>query len=75
MTVADLIKELNTMPPDAMVVVRGYEDGVNEADSTVECKIKPFTQGSDWFYGSFEISQNDGKKAVIIRSTRDDIRD
>jgi len=75
MTVADLVAKLNTMPHDAMVVVRGYEDGVNEVDRITNCKISSFSIGRDWFYGSFEISQGDGQEAVFISSTRDDIRD
>jgi len=71
MTVADLVAKLNTIPHDTIVVVRGYEDGVNEADRIMECRIAPFSQGSDWFYGSFEISQGDGREAVFISSTRD----
>jgi len=71
MTVNDLIKKLSELPHDAMVVVRGYEDGVNEVNSIVECNVKPFSQGNDWFYGSLEISKNDGERAVFINSTRD----
>jgi hypothetical protein len=39
MTVSELIAKLQTMPQDAMVVVRGYEAGVNEANNVKECDI------------------------------------
>ena len=39
MTVAKLIEKLKEMPKDAMVVIRGYEGGVDEADSIKECSI------------------------------------
>jgi hypothetical protein len=35
MTVLELIEQLNTMPPEAIIVLQGYEDGVNEADALV----------------------------------------
>ena len=57
------------------VVVRGYEDGVNEVDCIAECKIKPFGRGNKWYYGFYEKPQDGGKCAVFISSSRDDIRE
>jgi hypothetical protein len=74
MTVSELIERLKTMSPDAMVVVRGYEDGVNEADHVAECNITPFFDNA-WYYGLYEVSPNDGENAVFISSSRDNIKD
>jgi len=71
MTVADLRAKLKNMPSKAIIVVRGYEEGVNEADCIAECNIKPFSQGKQWYYGTFELSQGDGEKAIFISSARD----
>jgi muramoyltetrapeptide carboxypeptidase LdcA involved in peptidoglycan recycling len=50
MTVSELIATLQTMPQDAMVVVRGYEDGLDEANTVKECDI--LTDFHDkWYYG------------------------
>jgi len=75
MIVYELIEQLKSMPPNAIVVVRGYEDGVNEADRIAECNIEPFSYGKHWYYGSYEIAQRNGKKAVFISSARDDTKD
>jgi len=74
MMVSELIEKLKAMPSDAIVVVRGYEDGVNEADSVIECNIKPNELGNEWYYGLYEISPDNGEKAVFINSTRDGMR-
>ena len=54
MTVAELIEKLKEMPRDAMVVIRGYEGGVDEADSIKECSVlTDFYEES--YYGAHEI--------------------
>ena len=74
MTVSELIVQLKTMPHDSMVVVRGYEGGVNEVDRVTECNIEPFSIGAEWYYGLFErTSSANGQKAVYLNSTRDSI--
>ena len=90
MNVSELIALLQAMPPDAAVIVRGYEDGVNKADRVRECRIKPFRigipadkfnklyKGDDgdlaWYYGRNKISGDGGDKAVYISSSRDGYR-
>jgi hypothetical protein len=39
MTVAELIAVLQTLPPDARVVVQGYESGFNDATGAVMQRI------------------------------------
>jgi len=54
MTVVELIEKLNQMPQDAMVVVRGYEDGVDEVDSIKECDVLT-DYYEESYYGAHEI--------------------
>jgi len=82
MKVAELIAQLRDMPQEAIVVVRGYEDGVNEADNVTQLNIKPFDKLFyddngilPWWYGSFESTYEGGDNAVYISSTRDGMRD
>lgn len=58
MNVRELIEILKTLDPDAMVVRRGYEGGVNEAKSAEEVKIK-LNVYDDWYYGKHEIIDDD----------------
>jgi hypothetical protein len=44
MKVFELIEQLKSMPQDAEVIVRGYEDGVNKADLLLPCDIVPFKE-------------------------------
>jgi hypothetical protein len=84
MTVSELIAQLKTMPQEAKVIVRGYEDGVNEADQIMECRVVPWTLGAfekkwgmkeiPYYYGLYEFAREGGEEAVFIRSTRDDER-
>jgi hypothetical protein len=70
------------MPQEAKVIVCGYEDGVNEADQIMECRIVPWTLGVlekkcgmekiPYYYGLYEFAREGGEEAVFIRSTRDD---
>ena len=81
MTVAQLIKKLKTLPHDAIVIVRGYEEGVNEADSVTECYIDCFDEQFydeigklPYYYGTYKIAKGSGKKAVYIHSIRDNLK-
>ena len=70
------------LPQDAIVVVRGYEDGMNEADLITVLDIAPFDerfhdQNGDlpYYYGRYERTQEGGTEAVYISSTRDERQD
>ena len=52
MTVFDLIRHLQELPPKTKVVVRGYEDGYNNILQLKQIKIKPKTNG--WWNGEYE---------------------
>jgi hypothetical protein len=69
MTVKQLIEELQQYNPETMVVVNGYEGGVNACSSCKERFIKTGVN-SEWYYGNHEIA-NDGEdfdcNAVLIQ--------
>lgn len=67
MTVGELIKRLQEYDPETMVVVNGYEGGVNACSSCKEESIK-LGANSEWYYGNHEIVRN-GEfdcKAILI---------
>ena len=53
MTVQELIDALSKLPPDHMVVVNGYEGGVNEISDVVQCKLD-LNVNTKWYYGKHE---------------------
>ena len=71
MTVAELIGKLQTMPQDALVVVRGYENGVDKALDVLECGVVKKDDSEDWD-GAYSISDSEGIKAVYIKSDCDE---
>ena len=54
MTVAELIKSLKNLPPDRMVVIRGFEGGVEEVTELEEARIA-LDVNDEWSYGSHEL--------------------
>ena len=69
MKVKQLIEELQKHDPEMIVVVRGYEDGVNEASTSTKTKIK-LNVFSEWYYGKHEVTYSDADpfdcKAIYI---------
>ncbi len=66
MTVAELIIRLNQAPPNAKVIVRGYENGYNDI---LELRSLFVTQNQDakWYDGEYEKSEaTDGIEAIEI---------
>lgn len=73
MKVKDLIAQLQTYDPDIMVVVSGYEGGVEEAWGTSEHTIA-LNVNEDWYYGSHELINEEDRhegheraQAVYVR--------
>ncbi len=56
MTTVQLIQLLQSFPPSAKVVVRGYENGYNDILKLIEIKIKPNAE-SAWYNGEYEESK------------------
>jgi len=65
MNVKELIEQLQTMPPDTMLVVDGYEDGVNNVKTVNLIKIN-LNVNEEWYYGAHEIDENGDTDAVYI---------
>ena len=62
MKVKDLIKQLQELDQEAMVVISGYEGGCSEVSSAAQKQIALDVHKS-WYYGSHEIIENDYDKA------------
>lgn len=58
MNVKQLIEKLSHLDPEMMVVISGYEGGVDEASSIDEIKIKLDTNDA-WYYGAHEVVDHD----------------
>lgn len=69
MNVKELIQKLEQYDQEAMVVVRGYESGVDEAEYVSEEKIK-LNYFNEWYYGKHETVEPDSLsfdcKAIYI---------
>jgi len=54
MKVKDLIKELQSYDPELMVVIDGYEGGVDEATKAIDVSLK-LDVNTEWYYGKHEV--------------------
>lgn len=54
MKVKELIEELKKLDQDRKVVVRGYEEGVNDVTAIVECRINE-DQNDRWYEGQHAV--------------------
>lgn len=53
MTASELIQQLQSLPPDSKIVVRGYEDGYNDILQIKQIKIKHFIEAY-WYEGEYK---------------------
>jgi hypothetical protein len=58
MNVKQLIEKLSAYDPETMVIVSGYEGGVNEAEYAGDVKIK-LNVNTEWYYGKHEVADRD----------------
>jgi hypothetical protein len=66
MTVAELIIMLNQAPPDAKVIVRGYENGYNDILKLRSLFVSQNPEAK-WYDGEYEKSEaTDGIEAIEI---------
>jgi len=79
-TVAELIENLQNLPQEHMVVIRGYEGGVDEVTVLEEARIA-LDVNEEWCYGSHELLDvrdkgegDDISKAVYLRNGVDNDR-
>lgn len=63
MNVKDLRAALEHLPDDLMVVVRGYEGGVNEVAALDQYRVK-LDANDEWYYGQHEQAA-DGQTPVV----------
>ena len=74
MTVAELIENLQNLPSNHLVVIRGYEGGVDEVTDLEETKVV-LDVNQEWNYGSHELldprdqSEGDDVANVIYLSS------
>jgi hypothetical protein len=54
MTVKELVDALNSLPQEHMVVIRGYDGGVDEIANIENVKID-LGINKEWYYGSHEL--------------------
>ena len=73
MKVKELIELLSQMNPELMVVIGGYEGGVDEIDKFEMCDIE-LNVNTEWYYGKHEIlAEGDNptnKDSTIVRGVR-----
>ena len=55
MKVKELIKKLESFDPELMVIVSGYEGGVDEVKYAANVKIK-LDVHTEWYYGEHEVA-------------------
>ena len=55
MNVGRLIEKLQSYNPELMVIVSGYEGGVDEVKYTANVKIK-LDVHAEWYYGKHEVA-------------------
>lgn len=69
MTIADLIQKLQEFPPDSLVLVDGYEGGL---DAVTDAKIINiiYHEDKEWYYRPYEESKNSDQMGIYLLSTR-----
>ena len=62
MKVKDLLKQLQELDQESMVIISGYEGGYNEV-SSADPKQIALDVNTSWYYGCHEIVEDDSRKA------------
>lgn len=66
MKVKDLLAVLSKMPPEADVVAKGYEGGLDDVINVQLVKLKRDVH-AEWYYGRHEINEDGEVQAVCIQ--------
>lgn len=72
MKVKELIELLSQLDPELMVVVAGYEGGVDEIKKYKLCNIE-LNVNDDWYYGKHEVLYKDkpkNKDSTIVKGVQ-----
>ena len=66
MKVSELRKALKALDQDALVIVRGYEGGFNDADAPAE-RMTDLDPNKKWYYGKYlDDAPNGSIKAYLL---------
>lgn len=79
MTVSELIAALQSYPPDARVIVLGYESGYDDVTEVREINIVP-EENPAWYNGRYNYAPperaNQAERAVLVYGrNREDLGD
>ena len=69
MNVKELIAVLQKLPEDYMVLVDGYEDGLNELIDSSIIKVE-LNHYKEWYYGPHKINETSKTKAIYLHTDR-----
>jgi len=73
MKVKELIEALSQLDPELMVVVAGYEGGVDEIDKFEMCDIE-LNVNTEWYYGKHEVLEKgdepQNKDSTIVKGVQ-----
>ena len=73
MKVKQLIEVLSQLDSELMVVVAGYEGGVNEVDKSELCNIE-LNVNDEWYYGKHEMlakgEEPQNKDSTIVKGVK-----
>jgi hypothetical protein len=67
MTAEELISELQQLPPDIRIIIRGYEDGYNDILRLIPRLIVPHPEQKAYYYGEYT-DAGKNKEAGAIRA-------
>jgi len=57
MTANELIQQLQHLPPDTKILVRGYEGGYNDVQVIRQRRVMP-DPDTEWYYGKYADSED-----------------
>ena len=67
--VSEFIEKLSKLPQDALIVVDGYEGGLDGVVDTSIINVN-YDESKAWYYGPYETSDKKGVAAIYLSSTR-----
>jgi hypothetical protein len=69
MTVSELIQQLQTLPPDALVVTEGYETGYEPIKKVQMLPVEE-NNSHNWWDGKYEKSEIPGALQVVFLNAK-----
>jgi len=69
LTIEELIKKLENYPKEMLVLLDGYEDGLDAILETTLVSVK-YDTTKPWYYGPFAENSESKEKAIKLMSTR-----